>query len=201
MIKERMMFRWISALLVLCASYSSWAAIDIQPDSLYPQVEFDTSLGKIVVELDRTRAPITVDNFLTYVVKGEYNNTIFHRVISDFVVQGGGLNPQLEELPAGKPIVNESGNGLSNSMGTIAMARDNEPHSATRQFYFNVADNTKLDPSKRRWGYAVFGEVIEGKQVLEAMAVVETTTNAKLNWPDVPVTPIILKTAKFLPKK
>ncbi|AAN56792.1 MULTISPECIES: peptidylprolyl isomerase [Shewanella] len=195
------MFRWISALLVLCASYSSWAAIDIQPDSLYPQVEFDTSLGKIVVELDRTRAPITVDNFLTYVVKGEYNNTIFHRVISDFVVQGGGLNPQLEELPAGKPIVNESGNGLSNSMGTIAMARDNEPHSATRQFYFNVADNTKLDPSKRRWGYAVFGEVIEGKQVLEAMAVVETTTNAKLNWPDVPVTPIILKTAKLLPKK
>ncbi|MDL3984430.1 peptidylprolyl isomerase [Shewanella xiamenensis] len=195
------MFRWISALLVLCASYSSWAAIDIQPDSLYPQVEFDTSLGKIVVELDRTRAPITVDNFLTYVVKGEYNNTIFHRVISDFVVQGGGLNQQLEELPAGKPIVNESGNGLSNSMGTIAMARDNEPHSATRQFYFNVADNTKLDPSKRRWGYAVFGEVIEGKQVLEAMAVVETTTNAKLNWPDVPVTPIILKTAKLLPKK
>ncbi|ESE39387.1 peptidylprolyl isomerase [Shewanella decolorationis] len=195
------MFRWISALLVLCASYSSWAAIDIQPDTLYPQVEFETSLGKIVVELDRTRAPITVDNFLTYVVKGEYNNTIFHRVISDFVVQGGGLNPQLEELPAGKPIVNESGNGLSNSMGTIAMARDNDPHSATRQFYFNVADNTKLDPSKRRWGYAVFGEVIEGKQVLEAMAVVETTTNAKLNWPDVPVTPIILKTAKLLPKK
>lgn len=195
------MFRWISALLVLCASYSSWAAIDIQPDTLYPQVEFDTSLGKIVVELDRTRAPITVDNFLTYVVKGEYNNTIFHRIISDFVVQGGGLNPQLEELPAGKPIFNESGNGLSNSMGTIAMARDNDPHSATRQFYFNVTDNTKLDPSKRRWGYAVFGEVIEGKQVLEAMAVVETTTNAKLNWPDVPVTPIILKTAKLLPKK
>jgi len=117
------------------------------------------------------------------------------------VVQGGGLNPKLEELPAGKPIVNESGNGLTNSMGTIAMARDNEPHSATRQFYFNVADNTKLDPSKRRWGYAVFGEIIEGKTVLEAMAVVETTTNAKLNWPDVPVTPIILKTAKLLPKK
>lgn len=194
------MLRWISALLLLGASHSSWA-VDIQPDTLYPQVEFDTSLGKIVVELDRTRAPITVDNFLTYVVKGEYDNTIFHRVISDFVVQGGGLNPKLEELPAGKPIVNESGNGLTNSMGTIAMARDNEPHSATRQFYFNVADNTKLDPSKRRWGYAVFGEIIEGKTVLEAMAVVETTTNAKLNWPDVPVTPIILKTAKLLPKK
>ncbi|MGL4613309.1 MAG: peptidylprolyl isomerase [Shewanella sp.] len=194
------MLRWISALVILCASHSS-LAIDIQKDTLYPQVEFDTSLGKIVVELDRTRAPITVDNFLTYVVKGEYNNTIFHRVISDFVVQGGGLNPQLEELPEGKPIVNESGNGLTNSMGTIAMARDNDPHSATRQFYFNVTDNTKLDPSKRRWGYAVFGEVIEGKPVLEAMAEVETTTNPKLNWPDVPVTPIILKSAKLLPKK
>ncbi|MCL1088137.1 peptidyl-prolyl cis-trans isomerase [Shewanella profunda] len=194
------MLRWISALIFLCISHSS-LAIDIQPDTLYPQVEFDTSLGKIVVELDRTRAPITVDNFLTYVVKGEYDNTIFHRVISDFVVQGGGLNPKLDELPAGKPIVNESGNGLTNSMGTIAMARDNDPHSATRQFYFNVADNTKLDPSKRRWGYAVFGEVIEGKPVLEAMAVVETTTNAKLNWPDFPVTPIILKSAKLLPKK
>lgn len=194
------MLRWISALIFLCISHSSFA-IDIQPDTLYPQVEFDTSLGKIVVELDRTRAPITVDNFLTYVVKGEYDNTIFHRVISDFVVQGGGLNPKLDELPAGKPIVNESGNGLTNSTGTIAMARDNDPHSATRQFYFNVTDNTKLDPSKRRWGYAVFGEIIEGKPVLEAMAVVETTTNPKLNWPDVPVTPIILKSAKLLPKK
>uniref|UniRef100_E6XL34 Peptidyl-prolyl cis-trans isomerase n=1 Tax=Shewanella putrefaciens (strain 200) TaxID=399804 RepID=E6XL34_SHEP2 len=194
------MLRWISALIFLCISHSSFA-IDIQPDTLYPQVEFDTSLGKIVVELDRTRAPITVDNFLTYVVKGEYDNTIFHRVISDFVVQGGGLNPKLDELPVGKPIVNESGNGLTNSMGTIAMARDNDPHSATRQFYFNVTDNTKLDPSKRRWGYAVFGEIIEGKPVLEAMAVVETTTNPKLNWPDVPVTPIILKSAKLLPKK
>lgn len=194
------MFRWIFAIFILCASHASFA-LDIQADNLYPKVEFDTSLGKIVVELDRTRAPITVDNFLTYVVKGEYNNTIFHRVISNFVVQGGGLNPKFDELPAGKPIVNESGNGLSNSMGTIAMARENDPHSATRQFYFNVADNTKLDPSKRRWGYAVFGEVIEGQPILTAMAEVETTTNPKLNWPDVPVTPIILKTAKLLPKK
>ncbi|MGI1986612.1 peptidylprolyl isomerase [Shewanella glacialipiscicola] len=194
------MLRLISALLFLGISFNSFA-LDIQADNLYPRVEFETSLGKIVVELDRTRAPITVDNFLTYVVKGEYDNTIFHRVISDFVVQGGGLNPKFEELPAGKPIANESGNGLTNSIGTIAMARENEPHSATRQFYFNVADNTKLDPSKRRWGYAVFGDVIEGRLILEAMAIVETGTNRKLNWPDVPVTPIILKTAKLLPKK
>ncbi|NMH67000.1 peptidylprolyl isomerase [Shewanella salipaludis] len=193
------MFRSLIAATLLCMS--QWAlALDIQPDSLYPRVEMQTSMGKIVIELDRTRAPITVDNFLTYVVKGEYDNTIFHRVIADFVVQGGGLNKALEELPEDKPIVNESGNGLSNALGTIAMARENEPHSATRQFYFNVADNTKLDPSKRRWGYAVFGEVVEGMEVLQAMAMVETAHNEKLDWPDVPVTPIILKQAKLLPR-
>jgi len=191
--------KWILALwLAATASFAN--AIDIQPDTLYPRVELDTSMGKIVVELDRTRAPITVDNFLTYVVKGEYDNTIFHRIIADFVVQGGGLDLKLEEKPEGKPIVNESGNGLTNAFGTIAMARENEPHSATRQYYFNVADNTKLDPSKRRWGYAVFGEVVEGAEVLQAMAQVPTEDNAKLGWPDVPVTPVVLKRAILLPR-
>ncbi|QSX36298.1 peptidylprolyl isomerase [Shewanella sedimentimangrovi] len=191
--------KWILALW-LAASASFANAIDIQPDTLYPRVELDTSMGKIVVELDRTRAPITVDNFLTYVVKGEYDNTVFHRIIPDFVVQGGGLDLKLEEKKEDKPIVNESGNGLSNAFGTIAMARENEPHSATRQFYFNVADNTKLNPSKRRWGYAVFGEVVEGADVLQAMALVPTENNAKLGWPDVPVTPVILKRATLLPR-
>ncbi|WP_371931131.1 peptidylprolyl isomerase [Shewanella sp. ULN5] len=174
------------------------AAVDIQPDTLYPKVAFDTSMGKIVVELDRTRAPRTVDNFLTYVVKGEYNNTIFHRVIAEFVVQGGGLTPALAELPSTDPVVNESGNGLSNGLGTIAMARDNDPHSATRQFYFNVGDNKKLDPSKRRWGYAVFGEVVEGMDVLEAISLVPTAHNKTLNWPDVPVNQVILNKATLL---
>jgi peptidyl-prolyl cis-trans isomerase A (cyclophilin A) len=194
----------LAAVLIFALSLLTFSresqALDIQPDTLYPRVELDTSLGKIVVELDRTRAPITVDNFLTYVVKGEYDNTLFHRVIGDFVVQGGGLDLKQEEKPEDKPIVNESGNGLSNGMFTIAMARDNEPHSATRQFYFNVADNTKLDPSKRRWGYAVFGEVVEGSEVLTAMAAVETETNAKLGWPDFPTKPLVLKTAKLLPR-
>ncbi|WP_372872274.1 peptidylprolyl isomerase [Shewanella sp.] len=194
--------KWIIASLMLTVSALAQAAkVDIQPDNLYPQVEMDTSMGKIVVELDRTRAPITVDNFLTYVVKGEYDNTIFHRIIPEFVVQGGGLNPKLEEKAEDKPIFNESGNGLSNSFGTIAMARENDPHTATRQFYFNVADNKKLDPSKRRWGYAVFGEVVEGREILEAMAVVPTEHNSKLNWPDVPVTQVLLKSAKLLPRK
>jgi peptidyl-prolyl cis-trans isomerase A (cyclophilin A) len=194
------MYKWISLTAALVLSFSV-QALDIQPDTLYPKVEFDTSMGKIVVELDRTRAPLTVDNFLTYVVKGSYNNTLFHRVIADFVVQGGGITPKLVEIPVADFIVNESGNGLSNALGTIAMARDNQPHSANSQFYFNVADNKKLDPSKRRWGYAVFGEVIEGMQVLEAMALVETQHNTKLNWPDVPVTPIVLNSAKLLPRQ
>ncbi|QIR13729.1 peptidylprolyl isomerase [Shewanella aestuarii] len=186
------------AAIIILSSLNAHAAIDIQKETLYPKVEFDTSMGKIVVELDRTRAPRTVDNFLTYVVKGDYDNTLFHRVIEEFVVQGGGLTPKLEELPSMNPVVNESGNGLSNGLGTIAMARDNDPHSATRQFYFNVADNKKLDPSKRRWGYAVFGEVVEGMQVLEAMSLVATENNATLNWPDFPVEPILLKKATLL---
>ncbi|MCC4831379.1 MULTISPECIES: peptidylprolyl isomerase [unclassified Shewanella] len=194
------MLKRIVASVMLFSSMMVNAAVDIQPNTLYPKVEFDTTMGKVVVELDRTRAPITVDNFLTYVVQGDYDNTLFHRVIADFVVQGGGLNPQLEEGPSMDPIVNESGNGLSNSVGTIAMARDNDPHSATRQFYFNVGDNKNLNPSKRRWGYAVFGEVIEGMAVLEAMSYTPTMTNPELNWPDFPVKEIKLNKATLLPQ-
>ncbi|MFV7769363.1 peptidylprolyl isomerase [Shewanella marisflavi] len=191
---------WLASLLLL--SFSSLAqALDIQSDTIYPKVKLETSMGNIIVELDRKRAPITVDNFLTYVVKGHYDNTLFHRIIPGFVVQGGGLNPKLEEKPYGEPIVNESGNGLSNSLGSIAMARDDNPHSATAQFYFNVGDNKRLDPSKRRWGYAVFGEVVEGMEVLEAMSEVETQINTKLGWADFPVKPIILNKANLLPRE
>ncbi|MFT6978416.1 MAG: peptidyl-prolyl cis-trans isomerase A (cyclophilin A) [Shewanella psychromarinicola] len=196
----KIMLKWLATCLLLLTSLHTHAAVDIQKNTLYPQVEFDTSMGKIVVELDRTRAPLTVDNFLTYVVKGEYDNTIFHRVIAEFVVQGGGLTTKLEERPSHDPVVNESGNGLSNSLGSIAMARDNNPHSATRQFYFNLADNTKLDPSKRRWGYTVFGEVTQGMEVLEAISLVPTENNTTLNWPDFPVNTVMLKKATLLPR-
>ncbi|MGK0411612.1 MAG: peptidyl-prolyl cis-trans isomerase A (cyclophilin A) [Shewanella psychromarinicola] len=196
----KIMLKWLATCLLLLTSLHTHAAVDIQKNTLYPQVEFDTSMGKIVVELDRTRAPLTVDNFLTYVVKGEYDNTIFHRVIAEFVVQGGGLTTKLEERPSHDPVVNESGNGLSNSLGSIAMARDNNPHSATRQFYFNLADNTKLDPSKRRWGYTVFGEVTQGTEVLEAISLVPTENNTTLNWPDFPVNTVMLKKATLLPR-
>ena len=171
----------------------------IQPDNLFPRVKMVTNFGDVVVELDRTKAPTSVDNFLLYVSKQSYNGTLFHRIVPGFVVQGGGYSQDYRGLPAFAPIVNESGNGLKNKAFSIAMARNNAPHTATRQFYFNVADNQTLDPG-RNWGYAVFGEVMEGTEVIEKMAAVETAYYPKLGWRDVPVAPVILKTATIQPE-
>ncbi|QIZ75594.1 peptidylprolyl isomerase [Ferrimonas lipolytica] len=176
------------------------AANDIQQDNLFPTVEFETSKGTLVVELDRSRAPLTVDNFLRYAVDGAYDNTIFHRVIADFVVQGGGYDPDLNDVPERDQLVNESGSGLTNSLGTIAMARSNEPHSATNQFYFNLNDNYNLDPSSRRWGYAVFGEITEGEDILQQLGAVATKFSAELGAPNVPVEPLILKKVTLRPE-
>ena len=185
-------------LLLLLSSATTLAKT--QPDNLFPRVQLTTSMGTIVVELDRLKAPVTVENFLKYVTGGLYNRTIFHRVIADFVVQGGGLNQSMEALPDLGEIFNESGNGLKNEPYTIAMARTQEPHSATRQFYFNMAENDNLDPSIRGWGYAVFGTVTEGEEVLDKIAILPTQTDPKLGWPDVPVAPVILIEAKLLPR-
>lgn len=141
---------------------------------LFPKVEFETSQGKFTLELDARRAPITVSNFLNYVRNGHYDGTVFHRVISGFMVQGGGYDAKLAERQTANPIPNESGNGLSNGRGTIAMARTGNPHSATAQFFINVADNKQLDPSSRRWGYAVFGQVVEGMETVDKIAALET---------------------------
>jgi peptidyl-prolyl cis-trans isomerase A (cyclophilin A) len=169
----------------------------IDPDNLYPQVKFETSMGVIIVELDRVKAPITVNNFLTYVVAKEYDNTIFHRVIKDFIVQGGGYDKEFTMKKVNENIVNESGNGLKNESGTIAMAKENHPHTANRQFFFNAADNKNLDPG-RNWGYAVFGYIVEGDEVLEAMAAVNTDYDESMAWNDVPVEPITLIKATLL---
>ena len=172
----------------------------LQPDNLFPQVKLITSMGSIIVELDRVKSPLTVDNFLKYVVLGEYDNTIFHRIIESFVVQGGGLDEKYnsrEDLF--DPIHNEAGNGLKNDEYTIAMARQGHPHSATRQFYFNANDNKSLDPSSRSWGYTVFGSIVEGEEVVDKMSEVETGINAELGWTDVPVTPVILRQVILLP--
>jgi peptidyl-prolyl cis-trans isomerase A (cyclophilin A) len=173
--------------------------VDIAPNNLFPQVELTTSMGIIIVELDRIKAPITVNNFLTYVVTGEYNNTIFHRVIEDFIVQGGGYDPDFIIKKVNNNIINESGNGLKNDIGTIAMAKENRPHTANRQFFFNAGENTNLDPG-RKWGFAVFGAIIEGEAILAAMAKVKTDYDESMAWDDVPIEPIILIKATLLPE-
>ena len=137
-------------------------------------VKMTTSKGDIIIELDREKAPISVDNFLKYVKKGQYDGTVFHRVIKDFMIQGGGFDKNLTEKPTDKPIKNEGTNGLSNARGTIAMARTMDPNSATAQFYINVVDNKMLDTRPGRPGYAVFGKVVDGMQVADAIRVVPT---------------------------
>ena len=171
---------------------------EIQPDNYYPRVKIETSLGAFVVELDRTRAPITTNNFLRYVDKRAYEDTIFHRIIPDFVVQGGGYDKDYKELPKFPPIFNESGNGLTNDLHTIAMARQNDPHTANRQFFFNVNDNSSLNPG-RDWGYAVFGVIVEGEDIVDAMSEVETEYSLRLNANNVPIEPIIIKKVTVLP--
>jgi peptidyl-prolyl cis-trans isomerase A (cyclophilin A) len=168
------------------------------PDNLFPVVKLETSKGDIEVELNRMRAPITVDNFLRYVLEGEYDGTIFHRVMVGFVVQGGGYTKDIEEKKMYDSILNESGNGLENLFGSIAMARYDDPHSATRQFYFNMENNTSLDPSSRNWGYTVFGQVINGMEVLQDIAMVETGYNEDLDAEDVPLESILLIKASVL---
>lgn len=163
------------------------------PDDPRPQVRLVTSEGTIVVELNREAAPLTVNNFLRYVDDGFYDGTIFHRVIADFVVQGGGFTEDLEPKQTRGPIPNEAGNGLLNQRGTIAMARTTAPDSATSQFFFNLVDNESLDPRDDSAGYAVFGEVVEGLATIDRIAETETSTQNGMN--DVPVTPIVLISA------
>jgi len=186
----------LSTSLLNSTAYAKNLAID--PTNIYPKVKLETSMGIIIVELDRVKAPLTVDNFLTYVVTGEYNNTIFHRIVEDFIVQGGGYDADFVAKKLNKNVVNESGNGLKNEIGTIAMAKESRPHTANRQFFFNINDNTNLDPG-RQWGYTVFGAIVEGDEVLEAMAKVKTDYNDTMGWNDVPLEPVILIKATLLP--
>jgi peptidyl-prolyl cis-trans isomerase A (cyclophilin A) len=170
----------------------------IQADNDYPRVKMITSMGDIVVELERKKAPITVNNFLRYVDKRSYEDTIFHRVIKDFVVQGGGYDTNFVEKPSFGPIFNESGNGLKNRAYSITMARQADPHSANRQFFFNMNDTESLDPG-RKWGYTVFGAVVEGEEVLDKISQVETDYDTTYGWADVPVEQVILKKVVVLP--
>jgi cyclophilin family peptidyl-prolyl cis-trans isomerase len=164
-----------------------------------PQVELRTSMGSIVLELDPEKAPQTAENFLQYVKSGQYDGTIFHRVIPGFMIQGGGMTPDMREKPTRGAIKNEASNGLRNTVGTVAMARTGDPHSATAQFFINVADNGFLDfrgPTQQGYGYAVFGKVVKGMDVVNRIAQVPTGTKAPHG--DVPLKPIVIERAQIV---
>ncbi|GAB1393767.1 peptidylprolyl isomerase [Rhodocyclaceae bacterium] len=183
-------------LSALCLSLSAWAA--------NPQVELKTNQGTIVLELDAEKAPKTTENFLQYVKDGFYNGTVFHRVIDNFMIQGGGMTPDMKEKPTRAPIQNEAqkafNSGLKNVTGSIAMARTRDPHSASAQFFINLKDNGFLDyPGQDGWGYAVFGKVVQGLDVVQKLGKV-ATGNAG-GHQNVPTTPIVIESAKLIEKK
>jgi len=182
------------AAIALMLTLLPLAAAADPASSLTPRVRFETTQGDFVVELDTARAPLTAENFLRYVRDGAYDGTVFHRVIPNFVVQGGGFDENLAPRAARGPIPNESGNGLSNRRGTIGLAREDSPHSGSAQFYFNLVDNAGLDPLPSRWGYAVFGRIVEGMDVIDRIAHLPTETVASIG-SDVPVSRPLVRRA------
>jgi peptidyl-prolyl cis-trans isomerase A (cyclophilin A)/peptidyl-prolyl cis-trans isomerase B (cyclophilin B) len=186
------MLKTILAAIAFAASFSA-AAAD-------PQVEIKTTLGSIVVELDPAKAPLTVENFFQYVKSAHYDGTVFHRVMPGFMIQGGGFTPDLKEKPSRKPVRNEASNGLPNAVGTIAMARTPDPHSATAQFFINVADNRMLNfrfPTAEGYGYAVFGKVVKGMDVVNRIVKVQTGPGPAPH-ENVPVKPVIIESIRLV---
>jgi peptidyl-prolyl cis-trans isomerase A (cyclophilin A) len=182
----------VFAVLAIAAAFLS--PQPARADDAAPVVIFKTSLGEIDIQLDPKNAPISTANFLAYVDKKFYDGTIFHRIIPGFVVQGGGFTPGMTEKETQPPIKNEASNGLKNLRGTISMARTNDPDSATSQFFLNLVDNADLDPNPGSAGYAVFGKITKGLDVIDKMAQVQTTTNGPFE--NVPVTDVVLITAR-----
>ncbi len=157
-----------------------------------PQIQVVTSMGNFTIELNAERAPLTVAHFLKYVDQGQYSGTIFHRVIANFVIQGGGFDSNFKIRPAPAKVVNESGNGLTNQRGTVGMARGQEPHGSDAQFYVNLYDNEALDPNKTRWGYAVFGKVVQGMDVVDRIGNVATGARGIFK-EDAPLKPVVIE--------
>lgn len=181
--------------LMMVAMVSGWFTLALASGEKTETVILQTTLGEITLVLDKAKAPETVANFLRYVDEGFYDGTIFHRVIKDFMIQGGGLTKQLTRKLTHDPVQNEAKNGLKNVRGSIAMARTRSPHSATAQFFINHQDNPSLDyPSSDGWGYAVFGQVSQGMAVVDQIA--GTPTGNQSGWQDVPRQPIIITSAK-----
>jgi cyclophilin family peptidyl-prolyl cis-trans isomerase len=161
-------------------------------------IRFETTMGSFTVELYEKEAPLSAQNFLDYVDAGHFDGTVFHRVIPGFVIQGGGLTADMRQKQTRAPIRNEADNGLKNRRGTLSMARTNDPHSATSQFFVNLVDNAFLDPGRGGAGYAVFGAVVEGMDVVDKIAAVKT--GSKGGHQDVPITPIEVTSARRVDK-
>lgn len=184
----------VAALAVSLGLPGAWA--DDQTEN--PKVLMETTDGEITIELFADKSPITVENFLRYVEDGHYDGTVFHRVISNFMIQGGGFTAELKEKPTRGPIVNESVNKLHNTRGTLAMARTNDPDSASAQFFINQRSNLRLDWSGGKEGYTVFGEVVDGMQIVDIISLSDTgaaqaqTTRGPTSFQDVPIKPIVI---------
>src|SRR6187549_2807436 len=184
----------LSALVGLFLSFlfqSSALAANVE------RVRVTTNFGAFVIEMQRDRAPLTVENFLFYVKSGYYTNTLFHRTISNFVIQGGGVGLDYKAKPTQKAIPNEAGNGLKNLRGTVGLARASGPHSGDCQFYVNVADNADLDPLPTRWGYAVFGKIIEGMEVVDRISISPTGPAGPFK-AEAPLQPVVIQKIELL---
>jgi peptidyl-prolyl cis-trans isomerase B (cyclophilin B) len=196
--EERAMKRW-RTICVAVAGLALAAAAASGKEEKNPVILMSTSMGDVKIELDRAKAPKTVDNFLAYVKAKHYDGTIFHRVIPGFMIQGGGMDKDMNEKKTNAPIENEAGNGLKNTVGTLAMARTSDPNSATAQFFINVKDNAFLDHrdnSQAGFGYAVFGKVVDGMDVVKKIENVKTAN--KLPHQNVPVEPVVITSMKIV---
>ncbi len=185
------------ALMYIFLAPAIAGAQEISADSSNSRVEVVTNLGSFVIELNRDRAPFTVENFLAYVTEGHYEDTIFHRGILGFVAQAGGYSESMQLKPVERSTVNESGNGLSNMRGTVGLARTADPHSGNAQFYINLADNLDLNPRPTRWGYTVFGTVVSGMEVVDEIGHRPTGASGSFER-NVPVDVIVIERTEVL---
>ncbi len=197
-------FHYIFLALLLTLSGCGNAAPDAETSakSSKPQIKMVTNMGELIIELEPEVAPKTVENFLRYVNEGYYNGTIFHRIINGFMIQGGGFTQEYTKKQTHAPIQNEADNMLRNKIGTIAMARTGDPHSATSQFFINVANNNSLDfreRTQRAWGYTVFGRVVKGIKVVEKIKAVPTGSGGPFNR-DAPLKPVIIESVMLINK-
>jgi cyclophilin family peptidyl-prolyl cis-trans isomerase len=194
-IQHGALVRLAAFVLLACISFPQTLAAQGNPGAI-----IHTNMGDIQLELYADKAPVSVENFISYAKSGFYDGTIFHRVIANFMIQGGGFTQEMQKKTTGEAIQNEAANGLSNKRGTIAMARTNNPHSATAQFFINVQDNMNLDytstNNSREWGYAVFGRVTAGIQVVDKIRFVETSSQSPFS--DVPVEPVVIDNIEII---